>query len=556
MAICQTTTLMLEDDNELYNEWTDGNTVYKSTSLKDFQSRTGMDYNSLPMASLWSDKSEDLDYIPPSGSALLDAAFVDNSIGDLDFHGRVRSNKWDIGAVEYVAALDSDDQNNQETEPVKDSSSDGSDSKTSVDEPQNPAEDPLEPVLEEPDQSPETENFPKEIYGNYFDPKWADAEPGLIRDLNYGSINNWPKIKGDTNKIVIRDQKVCSVKDMKGIISWDQSRDKYGTTFIHIRNCEEVYLENLHFLQASPDWRGSHTIFVEDSGKVFLKDSSFHGAVYSYHVRMEGNREVIIDNVEIAGYDYGNGVVRTGGGIFIENGNEGSGGAGGTGLETIRSPNPRDLQWFQITNSYIRNSHSNPDKHNHDGILVHSGSNGLIYSCLFQDWIAFDAALDVSHRRTDEGYNNRIFRIEKNKFVNNQYVKAPGRSNLDNEILFIDNYFYRTTLAMYHKDYTVRFKNCIFNEIFGTRFLATWGLSGKTIFEDSSFIFTDIHSFISEGGIGSPTDHTYVRCRNNIYYIGKMTRWIDGIEVKISTWNEWLNYGLEDGSMLKKASDY
>jgi hypothetical protein len=109
-------------NNEFYNEWTDGNTVYKSTSLKDFQSRTGMEYNSLPMASLWSDKSEDLDYIPPSGSALLDAAFVDNSIGDLDFHGRVRSNKWDIGAVEYVAALDSDDQDYQETEQTDEES--------------------------------------------------------------------------------------------------------------------------------------------------------------------------------------------------------------------------------------------------------------------------------------------------------------------------------------------------------------------------------------------------------------------------------------------------
>jgi parallel beta-helix repeat protein len=96
------------DDHELNNEWTDGNTVYKSTSLRDFQSRTGMDYNSLPMASLWTGKSEDLDYIPPSGSALLDAAFVDNSVGDLDFHGRVRDKKRDIGAVEYVAALDSD----------------------------------------------------------------------------------------------------------------------------------------------------------------------------------------------------------------------------------------------------------------------------------------------------------------------------------------------------------------------------------------------------------------------------------------------------------------
>jgi hypothetical protein len=75
--------------------------------LKDFQDSTGMEKNSVLLSPLWSDKSDEQDFIPPLGAPVLDAAHVDNTVEeDLDFHGRVRGKKRDIGAVEYVASLD------------------------------------------------------------------------------------------------------------------------------------------------------------------------------------------------------------------------------------------------------------------------------------------------------------------------------------------------------------------------------------------------------------------------------------------------------------------
>ena len=96
------------DDHELFNEWRDNNGKLRSArSLKDFQDSTGMEQNSVLLSALWSDKSDEEDFIPPPGAPVLDAAHVDNTVEeDLDFHGRVRGKKRDIGAVEYVASLD------------------------------------------------------------------------------------------------------------------------------------------------------------------------------------------------------------------------------------------------------------------------------------------------------------------------------------------------------------------------------------------------------------------------------------------------------------------
>jgi len=397
------------------------------------------------------------------------------------------------------------------------------------------------------------EFFPPEIYGHYFDPAWAEAEPGLIRDLGYGNPSEWPVVNGHDTRIVIQDEQSVDLKDIRAAISWDSGPDKYGTTYIHIRNCEEVVVENVHLLQADQDYLASHTLFIEDCGKVILRDSSFHGSVERHHVRMEGNAEVIIDNVEISGYDYGNGIIRTGGGIRIENGDESR---GGVGLASISSPNPRELEWLQITNCHIRDNLSNPQRLKHDGILIHSGGNSLIYNNLFENWQELDAAFDTSHRRwQDNNYVNKTIHIEKNRFINNQRIKMPGRSVADNSIVFYKNYFENSGLYDYHIGYNVIFRENLFDGVFDSTMLTLWQINGPMLFERNNFIFEDLHMFIREGGAADPDAHTHVNLRDNIYFLGNVSTWLMGNQVQAYTWEEWQNVGLDTGSEIRPLSE-
>ena len=404
------------------------------------------------------------------------------------------------------------------------------------------------------DQVTDKNDFPTDIYGNYFNTSWAQAEPGLIRDLNYGDPHNWPHVQGDTDKIIITDQKSVQLSDYQGAISWETGSAKYDTTFILIRNCDEVVLSNIHLLQRDSDYRASHTIIVEDCNYVELKDSSFHGAVLLYHVRMEGNKLVLIDNVEVSGYDYGSDVIRTGGGIWIENGDEGR---GGIGVDSMRSPNPNNLEWFQITNSFFHDHRSNPENRNQDGILIHSGSNGLVYNNLFLNWIERDAVFDVSHRRwQDDMYTDKTIRIEKNIFKNNHYVKSPGRSILQNSIYYTNNIFENTSFACYHHGYPVIFNDNIFKNAFLPTFFALWGVTGDIKMSQNEFLFNDLYSFFREGGSATDQDHSHLNLINNIYYLGNVEYWLNGLSVNAKTWNEWIALGLDSNSVRKDASTF
>ena len=240
------------------------------------------------------------------------------------------------------------------------------------------------------------------------------------------------------------DKKRVIIADKCFHIDWQKLGKKYQNSFIVIRNCEEVVIDNLHITQLNADYLAEFTIIIEDCKKVTVNNSSFKGTC-NYHLRIEGCAMVTIENITIAGLDYGAKGVRCGGGIWINNGATSAGGNG------IWSPNPKNLENLTIRNCTIKNNLASDRNRNIDGILIHSASNGTLSNCHFSNWLKGDAALDVSHRRTDLPYSNKSFTIEKCVFVHNKHVKSTGNSVASNSIEWINNIYNDTQIGNYHQ---------------------------------------------------------------------------------------------------------
>jgi hypothetical protein len=245
--------------------------------------------------------------------------------------------------------------------------------------------------------------------------------------------------------IRIYDKGIAILENATYSLSYEKPEEKYANTFIVIRNCDEVIIDGITIVQNNPNYLAEFSILIEDCKKVTVKNSIFKGTC-RYHLRIEGCEEVFIENIKITGFDYGAEGLRCGGGIWVNNGESRPDGSSG-----LWSLHPKNLLSLTIRNCIISNNLTTDVPRNLDGILIHSASNALLSGCIFENWLAGDAALDVSHRRIDNEYTNKHFTIQQCVFRNNKHVKSAGSSNISNTIQWVNNIYTDTKIGSYHE---------------------------------------------------------------------------------------------------------
>jgi hypothetical protein len=278
-------------------------------------------------------------------------------------------------------------------------------------------------------------------------------------------------------------------------VRWTADETSYETSVIRIHNKRHVVIENIAIEQLGHVDRndpsklrtGKHSIFVDGCESLVVRNVYLAGAVSHSHLRVRGCRSVFIENVKVRGLPVerllspeardglGEGRI-AGSGIRIDNGND-----AGLDCSEVRDGevDPRyvnravcgedsaecfvhDLAWVVIQNSHVYDYTLNPDRAdtNHDGIVIESAADGIIFNNVVENWWGGNALVDVSHRRgCDEGYRGHRLRVERNLLLGSPYepstVKTPGRGSSDNAILMANNFYKDLHIVDYHEDYPV-----------------------------------------------------------------------------------------------------
>ncbi|MDR1281274.1 MAG: hypothetical protein LBK99_10695 [Opitutaceae bacterium] len=287
---------------------------------------------------------------------------------------------------------------------------------------------------------------------------WAKLPTGdKIPRRNAADIE-FETVTGESARKEWAHQEKVHLADLRLRVAWDAKKsNKKNTTLFHVLDCKEVIIENLAIIQGDPDFRGYHTISVEGADRVIIRNLYLAGTVQSHHLRLEGCKDILIDNVEIAGIDYvGNGKTRAGGGIWINNGATGTASSpmGLTGLWMppghVRLPG-----WQIVQNCWFHDALESDggDWRNQDALLIHHPGNGALFNCVVENWFhpSMDGGFDLSYRRAEPEYQDRFFRIERNIVRNVTFgTKTPGYSPGPNVLFFANNLFVNSLLAEYH----------------------------------------------------------------------------------------------------------
>lgn len=272
---------------------------------------------------------------------------------------------------------------------------------------------------------------------------WAALPNGKAMPRKDRTRTSFETLSGDAAKHWYSNRDRVHISGESLAVAWPK-RD-YDNQVYRIRDVGTVIIEDVAVVHRDADYRGYHSVLIENCDTAVIRDSFFAGAVEHAHIKIKGCREVFIDNVEIAGIDYHKtGRHRSGGGIFIENGNRHRKGSFG-------GPGWRDLQWLVIQNSYIHDlTDSDGTRRNHDGILVHTPADGVIFNNVVENWLERhgDAAIDVGFRR--DGGANRFLRVERNIVRNANRTKTPGEfGDGSSAVLWANNLM----INAYHGDY-------------------------------------------------------------------------------------------------------
>ncbi len=333
-------------------------------------------------------------------------------------------------------------------------------------------------------------------------------------------------------------KKIVHLKDIALRIQWKKPYDKYDNTLFLIRGCDEVIVENVSIIQLNDDYRASHSIFIEDCNHVVIKNSSFVGTTSNYHVRVEGCANVFVDNIEVSGLDYGEKGIRCGGGIFVNNGDPKAGGKRG-----MVSPNPKDMKWCVIQNCYVHDNLASDKWRNQDGILIHSASDGILFNCYFENWKCGDAALDVSHRRSDSAYRNHLFRVERNLFDNADRVKTPGNSHASCSLFFANNVYVNTFIGDYHSGWDVHHvhETYVFDNG-GFSFFRLWGISNGSTYFINCLVYAEasgLQNVYFQGKNGRPNEYMFLHPNYLVYIMPQPSRWLGGQGQEVKKWKDW-----------------
>lgn len=288
-------------------------------------------------------------------------------------------------------------------------------------------------------------------YTQSYQSDWSQLPTGDGLASNDVSQIPFIPIVGENHKMVYSDMQTLHLSNLHYQVSWNQPSSKYQTTLLYIENVDEVILDNISIMNMDADYRAYHSILIEGADRVIIRNLYLAGPVQSYHLRLEGCGDVLIENVEIAGKQFnGSSFHRLGGGIFINNGATGRGGINNTGLNVSH---PRLPGWQIIQNCYVHdNSEDDGVGRNQDGILIHSPSHGMLFNTVVENWLrpSCDAAVDLGFRRDEPEYQNRIFRVERNIVRNATYFKTPGNAPGPNVLYLANNLIINTQLADYH----------------------------------------------------------------------------------------------------------
>ncbi|AHF90178.1 hypothetical protein OPIT5_08005 [Opitutaceae bacterium TAV5] len=261
-------------------------------------------------------------------------------------------------------------------------------------------------------------------------------------------------VKGEAIRRQWLHQEKVRLSDLRLAVTWDPTPShKDHTTLFHIADAGEVVIENLTIIQADPDYRGYHTILVEGADRVIVRNVQLAGSVQSFHLRIEGCRDVFIDNLEISGIDYHRrGRFRAGGGLWLNNGNTGRLGHNGTGLWTEYARMPG---WQVIQNSYFHDGTESDggEWRNQDAVLIHHPGHGVLFNNVVENWFhpPMDGGFDIGFRRAEPEYQDRFFRVERNILRNVTFIKTPAAAPGPNTLFYANNLFINTQLADYHK---------------------------------------------------------------------------------------------------------
>ncbi len=367
----------------------------------------------------------------------------------------------------------------------------------------------------------------------------------------------WRVADGPIARRTWRNQRRVVVRGLYIKARWPKATTKYKGTLFLFQNCEEVIVERSGVVHLNPDYRGQHSFLFENCGRVVLRDVYCAGAVQRSHIRLEGCGEYHIERVEISGWDYGEPGVRCGAGIFVNNGITKPDGA-----VHLYAAKRRELQWGVIRDCWLHDYLTQDEGpwRNQDAIGFHAPSNGVVFNCVFDRWLAGDAAIDDSHRRYDPAYKNKAHRIERCVFRHCRLVKTDGaRGRPDCVIVWANNIYLNTWLADYHKGWT----NWRIHETFvfdepPPALIKNWGMQSVTVFANCLLSAPKgVDVMFWQSGKAGPDGYRLFRVDHMLYLAPPPRYWVCGQGAAIVDRSAWLAQGLErGGALMQKAPGF
>lgn len=261
------------------------------------------------------------------------------------------------------------------------------------------------------------------------------------------------------------------IRDIAVNLNWSgKENDWYGTNFIHVRNVDTVIIDNVAIRQMTPDQDiADDTIRIQGCKTAIVKNSYFSGPTTGAHIRIDNCKNVFVVNNEIAGTDFtpddGRDQFKNGAGILITHDPN----YGYDAEEGVWSINYTVPQWWSVENNYIHDYTEPGEKgtgaeRNQDGVTIVSPPDGIFFNNVIENWRArepeageelaesIDACYDFAFEIDTKDWANKVFRVERNVFINNEKCKTTQRNkNRTDAFLFVNNLYLNTYLKDYHK---------------------------------------------------------------------------------------------------------
>ena len=367
----------------------------------------------------------------------------------------------------------------------------------------------------------------------------------------------WRAVKGPQVRKAWKRLSKVELRDMALKVDWPEPTNKYSGTLFLFQDCGEVTIENVAIVHLNADFRGQHCFLFEGCGKVTMRNVYCAGAVERVHIRLEGCREYLIERVEVAGWDYGDAGVRCGAGILINNGVTMK-----DGSVKVTAAHPHDLEWGVIRDCWLHDYLADDGKwRNHDGILFHAPSDGIVFNCVFDRWQAGDGAIDDSHRRHDPRYRNKVHRIERCIFRDNRLVKTNGAvGSPDCVVVWANNVYVNNWLADYHRGWTNWHvhETYVFDNV-APVFVKNWGMRQRpTVFANGLLCARRGAKVVYwQSGNAEKDGYRLFRADRMLYLMPRPGYWMRGLGVAIKGREDWLAEGLERGCVvLDKPAEF